>query len=1613
MRKISTLLLTALLLSTGFFVLMSTSTGVARAASPAAYVPVTLTNSQTTATPVNFDQLVKVDWSTYSTYLNSNVSNVRFYNSTTLSSSYELSGWIEDNNTTTAISSNVWVNLSGTIVPASGTATIYMAFLGKASSWSSHWGLAPQLSATYGEFDNGASVFSHYWRFGGLSALPSPWTLAYDSGAGVFHATNYEIGENGNDGGIVTTGSYDMNGMTFTVGYVLPVTTATTGAVGGIGIGAASSPGSGFIGGGGGIIGGSTGTVSLFYNNNGQSGKAELYIAGTQEGSTVTYQTTVGRWSVGSDGTTSYGNFNASSTSYPQSFPTGPLAIFATSGIGGAPDVYWAMSRYTPPVGVMPAASFGTLTTVSSAGRYQISFRQTSLPSTTEWGIRLSNTTAVIWQNSTAKYDNLTGLAPGSYTFRVINATGYAPNLYTGLLTIVSANLTQSLVFTGYAATFTELGLPAGVEWFVNLTNQPGLSESSTGQHLSTIASSVDATLPNATYTFTWQDKMNAEYHGGSSSFTVNGAAVSESAPFTAVLYYVNFTGKGKPPSVAWDVNLSNATEFTTGQGIQFSKSRNISFSVTNGTYYYNASADNSTAHMPLGWWRLTNAAGIILLHNISTFGGVKLIVNGANNPYNNITFARAYNITFEETGIGNAYTWTDSLYNTITTSAQSKVLTVANSATTITYSSTEGNWTNGSYAITVQTLVSGRTGTRYQNFSAFSSLSVAGSDLILPVNFITQYFLTIRSVPAAGGYHSPYSEWVNASAEVTLSAQPNSSYEFTGFVGTNTSSYTGPGSYSGGQYLATILITNPITENMTFGNYLVLTFYMQNLSTGTEWGIDLTDGSGLMQWDNGTGDYIVFELEAGTYTYTVTGVTSYPQTNMISVSGSETILLQYQVSTYPVSFQEAGLPAGQPWTVSVASSQYTFTQSSVTANVDFRLTNGTYAYSAGSVYGYMSNNSSGGFSISGAVLTVYVDWTEGNLFILEGIRYFVPIFLNTTNFTIPAGTQIPLNINWTKYQKYENQNLSNVMILNSTFYPLYSWMEDNASSLDTSSTVWTKLQTGITYYSSQLLYLVFMQDQRNNLNKVGYWGEAPQLSPLYGEWNNIGLVMNPGLLVQIYANATAEFLSSPPAQSILLNANYTTGSSLYYGGNMYVASAPYTRTAAQGSQLEVYKDSQGTYISYASEQHVLISYQTAVGGYPGTWPSPPIVPTSSAQTWFAKAQGFAEQNQMSVTWYSMDDDGAYLTDSVGGYLNSNWTRGTPLMDKWQSGGTSLVSAVSSQEGTSRISFLYAEINSGQAMWQFWTSAPVSYYSPSPVNRLPSIGFGTPGSSYSSFTEYGLPSGTTWAIGIDNEILQSNSNVIYDYLPTGTYFFTVGSLANDTFLSGIDGSFFPTPGQGFLTVNTFFTSQVILWTHANIKTYDLIPSQASAAFKNSILNITMPVFVTDVSGLPANTTTIATIWSHLQLRYVSKLQSQDFNVSWSFGNSGLGMFAVFFSLTKAQVNDIKNGTAIVSMVSAFRFGTFTSLATGVAGVSSFNGINTSSPTNPPPNILGLAPPPSSANLGSIQGIINYLGYLGQSAAGRSLYFIAVFLAVAYYVLRINNENIKKTKKKQA
>ncbi|MEM3482827.1 MAG: hypothetical protein QW091_01300, partial [Candidatus Micrarchaeaceae archaeon] len=137
------------------------------------YVPITLTNSQTTATPAPFQQMVQFPESTYQNYLtyNGNIANFEFFTS----SGATIPAWIESNSSGTI---TAWLNLASGINPGSANAiTVYLGFASKttnllSSSGTTGIGEAPQLSSTYAQYDDGASVFSFYNNFAGTTLSP-------------------------------------------------------------------------------------------------------------------------------------------------------------------------------------------------------------------------------------------------------------------------------------------------------------------------------------------------------------------------------------------------------------------------------------------------------------------------------------------------------------------------------------------------------------------------------------------------------------------------------------------------------------------------------------------------------------------------------------------------------------------------------------------------------------------------------------------------------------------------------------------------------------------------------------------------------------------------------------------------------------------------------------------------------------------------------------------------------------------------------------------------------------------------------------------------------------------------------------------------------------------------------------------------------------------------------------------------------------------------------------------------------------------------------------------------------------------------------------------------
>ena len=136
------------------------------------YIPITLSNSQSVATPAPFQQMLSVNSLEYSAYEANNLDNIEFFyaNGTIMPS------WMEGsysnallNNPANSIylytSTNTiyWLNISSGISANNGI-TVYMGFaLTSANVFNNvNVGESPQISSTYAQYDDGNDVFLYY-----------------------------------------------------------------------------------------------------------------------------------------------------------------------------------------------------------------------------------------------------------------------------------------------------------------------------------------------------------------------------------------------------------------------------------------------------------------------------------------------------------------------------------------------------------------------------------------------------------------------------------------------------------------------------------------------------------------------------------------------------------------------------------------------------------------------------------------------------------------------------------------------------------------------------------------------------------------------------------------------------------------------------------------------------------------------------------------------------------------------------------------------------------------------------------------------------------------------------------------------------------------------------------------------------------------------------------------------------------------------------------------------------------------------------------------------------------------------------------------------------------
>ena len=140
-------------------------------------VPINITNSYDVASPKDAVVGLQIAWKYLKSFVNANVSNVEIVNSTFS----PLYAWMQAGNYNTTSVSDIYVNLSKTIVAPYATTTLYILVYNKTTDLlgkNNYWGEAPYLSSPYGAYDNGAHVFPYYWNFAG-DTLPGGLSFGY------------------------------------------------------------------------------------------------------------------------------------------------------------------------------------------------------------------------------------------------------------------------------------------------------------------------------------------------------------------------------------------------------------------------------------------------------------------------------------------------------------------------------------------------------------------------------------------------------------------------------------------------------------------------------------------------------------------------------------------------------------------------------------------------------------------------------------------------------------------------------------------------------------------------------------------------------------------------------------------------------------------------------------------------------------------------------------------------------------------------------------------------------------------------------------------------------------------------------------------------------------------------------------------------------------------------------------------------------------------------------------------------------------------------------------------------------------------------------------------
>jgi hypothetical protein len=374
----------------------------------------------------------------------------------------------------------------------------------------------------------------------------------------------------------------------------------------------------------------------------------------------------------------------------------------------------------------------------------------------------------------------------------------------------------------------------------------------------------------------------------------------------------------------------------------------------------------------------------------------------------------------------------------------------------------------------------------------------------------------------------------------------------------------------------------------------------------------------------------------------------------------------------YTVTFTETGLPSGTSWSVTLNGTPHI----STTTQITFSEPNGTYAFTVGSVNGYKASPSSGSVTLNGAPASKAITFTS----------------VSSTNYTVtfsesglPSGT---------------------------------SWSVKLNGSLNTSTT------TTITFMEPNGTYPYAITD-------ISGWHQAT--IPYTGTVTVAGKAVTEPTLAFTQVTYSITFTESGLPSGTEWWVNLTDGptfSSTTDSLSFVEPNGTYDYTAATADKVYAPTVSGGSFGVSGAPVGQSVTFNR--GTYPVTFTETGL---PSGTTWYVNG----------TVWGSLS---ATVAGTLGTSVSANLTNGS-------------------------YSFSVASAN------KTWAPA---YTSPFVVSGGPvSVPVTFTEVTYAvTFTESGLPSGTSWSVTLGGALNTSATATIAFQEPNGTYSFTIGSVSGYT-----------------------------------------------------------------------------------------------------------------------------------------------------------------------------------------------------------------------------------------